>query len=115
MSAKRFTLTKGFTEYERQIRDNGRVIMGCFHEVQARPIVDLLNALHEENRTLNGRIQEYEEILQSDNITDLETEIAKLREENQHIRHTIQWMLENERTTIGQNTLKQLQEVINND
>ena len=46
---KRFTLTKGFDEHERQIRDNGKIIMGCFHEVQAKPIVVLLNELNDEN------------------------------------------------------------------
>jgi len=57
MTEKRFTLTKGFDEHERQIRDNGKIIMGCFHEVQAKPIVDLLNALHEENKELKGENQ----------------------------------------------------------
>ena len=49
---KRFTITQDFEEYHRQIRDNGHIIMGCFVEPQAEPIVKLLNELHEENEKL---------------------------------------------------------------
>ena len=55
---KRFTLTKGFDEHERQIRDNGKIIMGCFHEVQAKPIVVLLNELNDENNHIKQTITE---------------------------------------------------------
>ena len=50
MTAKRFTITQDFEEHHRQIRDNGKIIMGCFLEPQAEPIVKLLNELHEENQ-----------------------------------------------------------------
>ena len=39
-------------------------------------------------------------------------QIAKLEKENQYIKNTIQTMLNNERTHIGQSVLKQLWEVI---
>ena len=48
MTEKRFTITQDFEEHHRQIRDNGKIIMGCFLEPQAEPIVKLLNELHEE-------------------------------------------------------------------
>ena len=35
-----------------------------------------------------------------------------LHEENQHIKHTIKTMMENERTELGKNCLKQLYEAI---
>ena len=54
MTEKRFTITKGFDEHERQIRDNGKIIMGCFIQPQAEPIVKLLNELHEENTRLQS-------------------------------------------------------------
>ena len=54
MTEKRFTITKGFDEHERQIRDNGKIIMGCFIQPQAEPIVKLLNELHEENIRLKS-------------------------------------------------------------
>ena len=41
MTAKRFTITQDFEEHHRQIRDNGKIIMGCFIEPQAEPIVKL--------------------------------------------------------------------------
>ena len=52
MTAKRFTITQDFEEHHRQIRDNGKIIMGCFVEPQAEPIVKLLNELHEEKEQL---------------------------------------------------------------
>lgn len=38
--------------------------------------------------------------------------LNELEDENQHIKNTIKEMLDNERTEIGQNVLKQLMEVI---
>ena len=38
--------------------------------------------------------------------------LNRLSEENEHIKHTIQTMLKNERTHIGRNTLQQLWEAI---
>ena len=57
MTAKRFTITQDFEEHHRQIRDNGKIIMGCFIEPQAEPIVKLLNELHEENQRLNQTLE----------------------------------------------------------
>ena len=57
MTAKRFTITQDFEEHHRQIRDNGKIIMGCFLEPQAEPIVKLLNELHEENQRLNQTLE----------------------------------------------------------
>lgn len=56
MTAKRFTITQDFEEHYRQIRDNGHIIMGCFLEPQAEPIVKLLNDLHEENKGIQDKI-----------------------------------------------------------
>lgn len=58
MTKKRFTITQDFDEHERQIRDNGKIIMGCFIQPQAEPIVKLLNELHEENIKIKNSIQE---------------------------------------------------------
>ena len=58
MTEKRFTITQDFEEHHRQIRDNGKIIMGCFLEPQAEPIVKLLNELHEENKELKETIDE---------------------------------------------------------
>ena len=57
MAGKRFTITQDFEEHHRQIRDNGKIIMGCFIEPQAEPIVKLLNELHEENQRLNQTLE----------------------------------------------------------
>ena len=65
-------------------------------------IVELLNNLHEENRTLKGRIQEYEE-----QCKPLFTK-KQLHQENQHIKHLIKEAYNNERTAIGKSVLKQL-------
>ena len=70
MTAKRFTITQDFEEHHRQIRDNGHIIMGCFLEPQAEPIVNLLNELHEENKKLlrkNGAMEEEIECLSEEN------------------------------------------------
>ena len=56
MTEKRFTITKGFDEHERQIRDNGKIIMGGFIQPQAEPIAKLLNELHEENQRLIDKL-----------------------------------------------------------
>ena len=47
-----------------------------------------------------------------DEMEDLCQLMNKLNEENQHIKHTIRTMMENERTEIGKNTLRQLWEAI---
>ena len=65
MTEKRFTITQDFEEHHRQIRDNGHIIMGCFLEPQAEPIVKLLNELHEENEQLKGEVAHYKLILMS--------------------------------------------------
>lgn len=71
------------------IRDNGR-------ELFPHKAVQLLNALYNENRTLKGRLQEYEEILLADNITDLETQIAQLKKSIQDYEDTLHnWFIEN--------------------
>ena len=57
MTGKRFTITQDFEEHHRQIRDNGKIIMGCFLEPQAEPIVNLLNELHEEKEIAIEGIQ----------------------------------------------------------
>lgn len=43
---------------------------------------------------------------------DFEDIVNNLHNENEHIKHTIQTMLKNERTHIGRNTLQQLWEAI---
>ena len=45
MTEKRFTITQDFEEHHRQIRDNGKIVMGCFVQPQAEAIVNLLNEL----------------------------------------------------------------------
>ena len=66
MTDKRFTITQDFEEHHRQIRDNGHIIMGCFLEAQAEPIVKLLNELYEENKQLKTTIKEVTELLEEE-------------------------------------------------
>ena len=63
MTEKRFTITQDFEEHHRQIRDNGHIIMGCFVEPQAEPIVKLLNELNDDNEQLKSVIKEVTELL----------------------------------------------------
>ena len=105
---KRFTLTKGFGEHERQIRDNGKIIMGCFHEVQAKPIVVLLNELNDENeqlkqreQTLLNEIQDFQELLTTREETFLKPIYTALDD-----------AIQNERTALGKSALKQFKEQI---
>ena len=86
MTEKRFTITQDFEEHHRQIRDNGKIIMGCFLEPQAEVIVELLNELAEENKALK----------------------KQLDSEHQMLENAI--LLE--RTRMGQNSLKQYKEAI---
>lgn len=39
-------------------------------------------------------------------------ELNKINDENQHIHHTIEGMIESERTELGKSVLKQLQEIL---
>ena len=81
-----------------------------FRSLSEEGLEDLLNELNDEN-----------EQLKSENI-DLKVRLdickkplfskRQLHQENQHIKHTIKTMMENERTEIGKNTLKQLWEAI---
>ena len=61
---------------------------------------------------MNELADENEQLKSSDTITDLETKIMKLKQENEHIKHTIKTMMENERTELGRSVLKQLWEAI---
>lgn len=91
MTEKRFTLTKGFDEHERQIRDNGKIIMGCFHEVQAKPIVVLLNELNDENEQLKSKnrgLQSELGIFKED-VTHSNLQINKLAEENEQLKQQL--------------------------
>ena len=107
MTAKRFTITQDFEEHHRQIRDNGKIIMGCFLEPQAEPIVKLLNELHEENQHLESHLEMVRE--QRDKQME-KSKALKKQLESEHI------MLDNaillERTRMGQNSLKQYKEAI---
>ena len=60
---KRFTITDDFQEHHVQIRENGRIIMGCFLKPQAEPIVNRLNGLNDENMYLKSTNMEYEDAL----------------------------------------------------
>lgn len=73
-----------------------------------KEIVDLLNELNDENQALMEEIKDYQELLANKE----ETLCEPIIKENTHIKHTIKVMLENERTEIGKNTLKQLWEAI---
>ena len=99
MTAKRFTFDEDVNEddmYELGVfLDNGNVM-------ETIDVLNCLNNLHEENEQLKSY----------DTITDLETKIMKLKKENEHIKHTIKTMMENERTELGRSVLKQLWEQI---
>lgn len=60
-----------------------------------KEVVDLLNALHEENQQLK---QECKPLFTK----------KQLHQENQRIKQTIREMMETERTQIGKNTLREL-------
>lgn len=93
MTAKRFTITQDFEEHHRQIRDNGKIIMGCFLEPQAEPIVKLLNELHEENQSLHKTIEELDNCQkgQSHRINDLYLENKQLKDLIIHLGYTIKY------------------------
>lgn len=98
MTEKRFTLhIKWFnyekTEGEAELKDNGQPILltECIEDV--RNLKDLLNQLNDENtRLLKANM--------------------KLTEENTNILNLIRTTYNNERTSIGRNTLKQLIEAL---
>ena len=98
MTMKRFTITQDFEEHHRQIRDNGKIIMGCFLEAQAEPIVKLLNELHEENQNLQGKASTWkitasEEIVEKEalmkQIVELKQKNRQLNSENKMLKNTI--------------------------
>lgn len=90
---ERFTITQDFEEHYRQIRDNGHIIMGCFLEAQAEPIVKLLNELHEQNQYLKSLkwnqdcINEISISIQQRQL--LEKENEQLRKENMEYYHLV--------------------------
>ena len=63
------------------------------------------NLLNEQHETIQRLKQNIDELLS----VDIEKELL---EENEHIKHTIKTMMENERTELGQSVLKQLWEQI---
>ena len=80
-----------------------------------------LNELHEQVQAQATVIKEYQDrneilnqqICDKNKILLKEIEIGKkLHDENNHIKQTIQDMMENERTEIGQSVLRQLWEAI---
>ena len=84
---KRFTITNDFEEHHRQIRDNGKIIMGCFIEAQAEPIVKLLNELNDENEQLKKRNKFLEEFDgRAKTVANLKEEIERLKEDNKSLR-----------------------------
>ena len=95
MAAKRFTITQDFEEHHRQIRDNGKIIMGCFIEPQAEPIVKLLNGLHEENEQLKLNNKRYMLMVNANSdlndeiyeqLKKTEKKVKELHEENQALK-----------------------------
>ena len=119
----------------------------CYYSsIDAMKLCDLLNEQHETIGRLKVNItellsvdieeellKENEQLKSSDTITDLETEIMKLKttiqqlrtdntkqkkklntamKENEHIKQTIKDMINTERTEIGKSVLKQLYEAI---
>lgn len=90
---KRFTITQDFEEHHRQIRDNGRIIMGCFVEQQAEVIVNLLNEQHETILSLHKTIEELDNCQkgQSHRINDLYLENKQLKDLITHLGYTIKY------------------------
>lgn len=81
MTEKRFTITQDFEENHRQIRDNGKIIMGCFLEPQAEPIVKLLNELHEERNYFERKKCEYFNKYNKKHLDNIQ-----LKKENEQLR-----------------------------
>ena len=94
MTAKRFT-RDNHTGY---LYDNGEIV---------EDIMELLNALNDENEQLKTTIQQ----LTNDN-TKQKKLLNTTMKENEHIKQTIKDMMENERTELGQSVLRQLYEAI---
>lgn len=111
MTDKRFTLNS-VLNFDFGICDYGEPIGSL------RNICELLNELHEANEGLkeyNNKLMKQPLLFDVQTIPDT-MEIMKantqLEEENQHIKHTIKTMMENERTELGRSVLKQLWEAI---
>ena len=96
MTAKRFTVTA----YE--FYDNGEPILG-------EDVCELLNELHEENMNLRNEKECDKQVFTKKRLHEL---LQQTRKENEHIKHTIKTMMENERTELGQSVLRQLYEAI---
>lgn len=74
-----------------------------YNEYNGMEVLKMLNELHDEN-------QELKELINYKNKTQQEslTKMQEAQKERADIKHTIKTMMENERTHIGYNTLKQL-------
>ena len=89
MTEKRFTITQDFEEHHRQIRDNGHIIMGCFVEPQAEPIVKLLNELNDENEQLKSRVDYLERKIQRERASAMkqhEKWEKEIKDENEQLK-----------------------------
>ena len=102
MTEKRFTLTERKCYFTSLIFDNQEN-----EKMGSDEVGELLNALHEENQQYKQALNELKEI------GDYQAQrIQELNNENTHIKTTIQTMIKNERTQMGQSVLKQLLEAI---
>lgn len=85
MTAKRFTIDKkGGVFY---LFDNGDLILIS----DGQPVCDLLNELHEENKTFREALQELKEIgdYQAMRIKEFDNENQKLKKENERLKSFI--------------------------
>lgn len=109
MTEKRFMLIDGVKKgthsgiWDNQKQHN----RGIGDELWVGEIVELLNALNDENKKLKNKLQTYKTTNSL-----LKATMDRHRTENQQIRDTIKEMYNNERTELGKSTLKQLLEAI---
>jgi DNA anti-recombination protein RmuC len=82
---------------------------------EAQKVCDKLNSILDENEQLKQQIQRERTVSTKQHLKwskEAEEQIQTLQEENEHIKTTIQNMLDTERTELGQSVLKQLWEAI---
>ena len=97
MSEKRFTtqrIYKGFDGekiYEWCVMDYDNVLLRLTTRMDCKDVCEELNNLHEENRLLKGRIQEYEEIIGGyiDENEEIRKKMNVLHEENEYLKRRL--------------------------
>lgn len=107
MTEKRFEM-KDPNCWGYPITDNKTgTVYNCNSNIWMKELVGVLNALHEENKSLKKQLDDTIDLLAKE-INSSENAFEGLLKENQHIKQTIIEAYQTERTEIGKSVLKQL-------